>query len=208
MDRYDYLDHSFIDQGYQVLCGIDEVGRGPLAGPVVACACQASVGLDIPGIYDSKKLTEKKRFEIYRSLITHPDVRFGVGFVDAATIDQMNILQASLNAMHKAYQALCIDCDLALIDGNHCPQLSTSMKPLIKGDQRSLLIASASIIAKVTRDHYLDELDRKYPGYGFAKHKGYGTKQHLQALDELGPIQGVHRFSFAPVARSSALKTS
>lgn len=183
------------------LIGVDEAGRGPLAGPVVACACYIppdSAAL-FPEVNDSKKLTERKRNELFERL-TQSDVLYATGFATAAEIDRLNILQATFLAMYRASQKfLNIPGAVALIDGPYpAAGLPMRQQPVIDGDAKSLVIAAASIIAKVTRDRYMATLDTLYPGYGFAGHKGYGTAKHMQALRELGPCKE-HRRSFAPV---------
>ncbi len=183
------------------LIGIDEAGRGPLAGPVVACACYIppSRATLFQDVNDSKKLTEHKRDQLFERL-TQADVLYATGFATAAEIDRLNILQATFLAMRRAAQKfLNIPGAVALIDGPHpVAGLMLRQQPIIDGDAKSLVIAAASIIAKVTRDRYMGELDKLYPGYGFAGHKGYGTAKHMQALRELGPCKE-HRRSFAPV---------
>ena len=179
------------------LLGIDEAGRGPLAGPVVAAACfiPPSLATLFEDVNDSKKLTEKER-------LTNSGILYGIGFASAAEIDRLNILQATFLAMRRAaYKFLNMPGAVALIDGPH-PAAGLTLKqcPVVDGDAKSLSIAAASIIAKVTRDRYMNLLDSLYPGYGFAGHKGYGTAKHLKALTELGPCQE-HRRSFGPVAR-------
>ena len=185
------------------LLGIDEAGRGPLAGPVVAAACfiPPSLATLFEDVNDSKKLTEKKREALFERL-TNSGILYGIGFASAAEIDRLNILQATFLAMRRAaYKFLNMPGAVALIDGPH-PAAGLTLKqcPIVDGDAKSLSIAAASIIAKVTRDRYMNHLDSLYPGYGFAGHKGYGTAKHLKALTELGPCQE-HRRSFGPVAR-------
>lgn len=186
------------------LVGIDEAGRGPLAGPVVACACfipPAVVG-HFSDVNDSKKLTENKRKELFQRLTSDSGVVYGVGFATADEIDQLNILQATFLAMRRASQKFLQmpDC-CALIDGPYEVQgLPMKQYPIIDGDAKSLAIAAASIIAKVTRDNYMEVLEKLYPGYGFAGHKGYGTAKHIAALHELGPCPE-HRRTFGPVRR-------
>ena len=190
-------------QNYEAsfLIGIDEAGRGPLAGPVVACACYIpdEVAPSFADVNDSKQLTARKRDQLFERL-THSEVLYGVGFATAAEIDKLNILQATFLAMRRASQKfLNIPKAVALVDGPHpVAGLSLRQQPIIDGDAKSLVIAAASIIAKVTRDRYMEQLDKLYPGYNFAGHKGYGTAKHMQALRELGPCKE-HRFSFAPV---------
>lgn len=185
------------------LLGIDEAGRGPLAGPVVACACYIppSRAMLFQDVNDSKKLTERKRDELFKRLIKS-DILYGVGFASAAEIDRLNILQATFLAMRRAAQKFVnIPGAVALIDGPYpAAGLTIKQNPVIDGDAKSLVIAAASIIAKVTRDRYMATLDKLYPGYEFAGHKGYGTAKHMQALRELGPCKE-HRRTFAPVRR-------
>ena len=193
-----------IKQESNFLIGIDEAGRGPLAGPVVACACfiPPSMIQQITDVNDSKKLTEAKREEIFKRLTGGNGVLYGVGFATAQEIDELNILQATFLSMRRAAQKfLKMPDSCALIDGPY-PVRGLEMKqaPIIDGDAKSLAIAAASIIAKVTRDHYMRTLDSLYPGYDFAGHKGYGTAKHLQALRQLGPCPQ-HRRTFGPVRK-------
>lgn len=193
-----------ISQESNFLVGIDEAGRGPLAGPVVACACliPPSIVQDFSDVDDSKKLSEKKREELFTRLTSGHGVIYGVGFATAAEIDKLNILQATFLAMRRASQKFVHmpDC-CALIDGPYAVKdLSLKQVPVIDGDAKSLAVAAASIIAKVTRDHYMEVLDKLYPGYGFAGHKGYGTAKHLAALREIGPCPE-HRRTFGPVRK-------
>ena len=185
------------------IVGIDEAGRGPLAGPVVACACFIPPALtsEFTDVNDSKKLTEKRREEIYNRLLKS-EVAYGIGFASAQEIDKLNILQATFLAMRRAAQKFVnLPHAVALIDGPYpAARLTLRQVPIIDGDAKSLAIAAASIIAKVTRDHYMNMLDKLYPGYGFAGHKGYGTAKHLQALRELGPCRE-HRRTFGPVRK-------
>ncbi len=190
--------------GASFLVGIDEAGRGPLAGPVVACACfiPPSIIQDFNDVDDSKKLTEAKREALFARLTAGRGVIYGVGFATADEIDKLNILQATFLAMRRASQKFLQipDC-CALIDGPYTVKdLTMKQYPIIDGDAKSLAIASASIIAKVTRDHYMGVLDKLYPGYGFAGHKGYGTAKHLAALRKLGPCPE-HRRTFGPVRK-------
>lgn len=185
------------------IVGIDEAGRGPLAGPVVACACfiPPELASEFTDVNDSKKLTEKRREEIYNRLLKS-EVAYGIGFASAQEIDKLNILQATFLAMRRAAQKFVnLPHAVALIDGPYpAAGLPLRQVPIIDGDAKSLAIAAASIIAKVTRDHYMNMLDKLYPGYGFAGHKGYGTAKHLQALRELGPCRE-HRRTFGPVRK-------
>ncbi len=193
-----------IKQESNFLIGIDEAGRGPLAGPVVACACfiPPSIVEHFNDVNDSKKLTEAKREELFVRLTTHSGVIYGVGFATAQEIDQLNILQATFLAMRRAAQRfLRMPDSCALIDGPYPVKgLSLKQQPVIDGDAQSLVIASASVIAKVTRDRYMNVLEKLYPGYGFAGHKGYGTAKHLEALRTLGPCPQ-HRRTFGPVRK-------
>ena len=179
-----------------IIVGVDEAGRGPLAGPVVAAAVYLPEKFDTSGIKDSKKISAKKREELYSKILSECQV--GVGIVSAEEIDQLNILQATMLAMRMATEELKVQIDKVIVDGNRCPEIR-NCESIIKGDDKFVQISAASIIAKVTRDRMMIELSRKYPVYGFEKHKGYGTKDHIEALDIYGPIKGVHRFSFAPV---------
>jgi len=189
------FEHETIEKGYTLICGVDEAGRGPLAGPVCAAAVILPTDLDIPGLNDSKKLTEKKREELY-DIITAQAIAYGIAMVSEEEIDEINILQATFLAMRRAVEALSVKPDFVLIDGNREPDLGDlPLKTIVKGDSRSANIAAASILAKVTRDRYMTELDAVYPQYGFAIHKGYGTKKHYAALEEFGPCPP-HRKTF------------
>lgn len=190
---YEY-EKEALSQGYKVVCGIDEAGRGPLCGPVCAAAVILPLDCEIEGINDSKKLSEKKREALY-DIITQKALAYGVAMVDAATIDEINILQATFLAMRTAVEKLKISPDIALIDGNLKPGLEIEQRPIVKGDAKSISIAAASILAKVTRDRYMKELDKKYPQYKFAQHKGYGTKLHYQMIEQYG-ICDEHRRTF------------
>jgi len=186
-------------QGFRVLAGVDEVGRGPLAGPVVAAAVVLPAGgVPIP-VADSKCLTARQRERLAQALRQHPDVRIGIAEVDAARIDEINILRATVEAMAAALAALGLPVDLALVDGLPLPGFPGPARFIVKGDALSASIAAASIVAKVHRDALMVRLDATYPGYGFARHKGYGTRQHGEALSRLGPSP-IHRRSFAPLA--------
>lgn len=179
--------------------GVDEAGRGPLAGPVVAAAVIIISATGLEGLNDSKKLTVRKRKTLYQEIVSHHLV--GVGFSSESEIDEINILQASLLAMRRAVLDLCISPDGLLIDGTYSTSLSLPQKTVIEGDAKSASIAAASVIAKVIRDAYMEKMDNEYPLYGFAKHKGYGTKIHMDALQTQGPCR-IHRQSFEPVKRS------
>lgn len=185
-------------QGYELVAGIDEAGRGPLAGPVVAAACILPTRFSILGIDDSKKLTPEKRAQLFRKITSHPQVIYGVGIVSVEVIDEINILQATIQAMLNAVNCLKNQPHLLLVDGLQLPHASIPCQKIIGGDALSLCIAAASIIAKETRDRLMIELDRQWPQYGFAIHKGYGTPKHVEALTEFGPCP-LHRKSFAPV---------
>lgn len=182
-----------------IIAGVDEAGRGPLAGPVIAGAVILNPERPIQGLMDSKKLSEKRRDELYDQIIQH-SLAWAVGRASVEEIDEINILQASLLAMRRAVMALSIAPDSALIDGNFCPKLNCKAQAIIRGDQTEPTISAASIIAKVTRDREMILLDKKYPSYGFAKHKGYGTAAHLKAIKSLGACE-IHRRSFSPVAK-------
>lgn len=179
---------------YDLICGVDEAGRGPLAGPVCAAAVILPKGLVIPGLNDSKKLTDKRRRELF-PIIQQEAVSFGVAFASQEEIDEINILQATFLAMRRAIDQLDPKPDFALIDGNRETDFGVPCKTVIKGDSLSANIAAASVLAKVTRDNWMIEAAEKYPGYGFEIHKGYGTKAHYAALEKLGPC-AIHRRTF------------
>jgi ribonuclease HII len=183
----------------RLLAGVDEVGRGPLAGPVVAAAVILDPGFAIAGLADSKCLSEKRREQLAGEIRAHA-LAWALGRAEVEEIDRINILQASLLAMQRAVQALDPQPDYALIDGNRCPQLGCPAEAVIKGDARIAAISAASIIAKVARDQEMREMDACYPGYGLAGHKGYPSKAHLEALQRLG-VTPIHRRSFGPVRR-------
>lgn len=188
------IEHQCFESGCQIVCGVDEAGRGPLAGPVCAAAVILPPDLEIPGLNDSKKLTDKKRRELF-DVITTEAVAYGIALVGEKEIDEINILQATFRAMEQAVNRMDVHPDLVLIDGNRAPALPMPVKTVIKGDSLSASIAAASILAKVTRDCLMEQLDEKYPEYGFATHKGYGTKRHYEALREFGPCE-IHRKTF------------
>lgn len=179
---------------YDLICGVDEAGRGPLAGPVCAAAVILPKGLVIPGLNDSKKLTDKRRRELF-PIIQQEAVSFGIAFAGQEEIDEINILQATFLAMRRAIDQLDPKPDFALIDGNRETDFGVPCKTVIKGDSLSANIAAASVLAKVTRDNWMIEAAEKYPGYGFEIHKGYGTKAHYEALEKLGPC-AIHRRTF------------
>jgi len=183
----------------ELICGVDEVGRGPLAGPVMAAAVILDPQRPISGLADSKKLSEKRREQLYAEICEHA-LYWSLGRAEVEEIDQINILQASLLAMQRAVHGLELVPQHALVDGNRLPKLMCSAEAIVKGDTKVACISAASIIAKVTRDREMVLLDAKYPGYGLARHKGYPTRQHLQALQDLG-ITPLHRRSFGPVRR-------
>ncbi len=187
-------------QKIRLLAGVDEVGRGPLAGDVVTAAVILDPERPIAGLADSKKLSEKRRNSLYRE-IKEKALHWTLGRASVAEIDDINILQATMLAMVRAVEALPLIPELVLVDGNRLPQWNYQAQAVVGGDGRIAAISAASIIAKVTRDAELAHLDELYPGYGFAAHKGYGTAQHLAALQDLGPCP-VHRQSFRPVRES------
>jgi ribonuclease HII len=185
-------------RGFSIVCGIDEAGRGPWAGPVVAAAVILDPARVPPGLDDSKKLTEARREALYPLIMAGAQV--GIGIADVARIDRDNILAATLWAMGEALRGLSAMPQLALVDGNRPPALPCAVETIVAGDGRSLSIAAASIVAKVTRDRLMLAMDAAFPGYGFARHKGYGTAAHQAALERLGPCPQ-HRRSFAPVRK-------
>ena len=192
-DLWAYERAAFAD-GYKLVCGVDEAGRGPLAGPVCAAAVILPPDCAIEGLNDSKKLTDKRRRALY-DVIVEQAVAYGIAFASHQEIDEVNILQATFLAMRRAASQLAVQPELVLVDGNRDPQLGLPSQTIVKGDSLSASIAAASILAKVTRDRWMEELDAKYPQYGFAIHKGYGTKRHYAALTEFGPCEE-HRQTF------------
>lgn len=188
------IENNHFAQGIEIICGVDEAGRGPLAGPVCAAAVILPKGLEIPGLNDSKKLTDKKRRELM-PLIKEQAIAYGIGFASHEEIDQINILQATFLAMQRALDQLNIRPELALIDGNRQKDFGIKVETVVKGDSRSANIAAASVLAKVIRDDLMEAMAEEYPGYGFEIHKGYGTKAHYEALRNLGPSP-IHRVSF------------
>lgn len=198
MESKTHFEERAYQKGHRLIAGVDEAGRGPLAGPVVAAACILPNGLILEGVDDSKKLTPEKREELFHIITSHADIMFGIGIVESDQIDEMNILQASLHAMDLAVQNLPEKPDYLLIDGNHLPPTRIAAQTVIKGDSHSQSIGAASIIAKYTRDSLMIELHAEYPMYGFDQHKGYGTKMHVEAIKLHGPCP-VHRRSFEPV---------
>lgn len=188
------IEQEWIQKGYQYVCGVDEAGRGPLCGPVVAAACILPTGLVIEGLNDSKKLTEKKREKLY-DVIREKALAYAIAEGSVEEINATNILEADLLAMRRAIAALPIPADAALIDGNINRDFPIPTQAVVKGDALSMSIAAASILAKVYRDRLCAELDAKYPQYGIAKHKGYGTKDHMAALRQYGPAP-IYRTKF------------
>ena len=194
----DYIyEQNALNSGYKVICGIDEAGRGPLAGPVHAAAVILPLGLEIEGLNDSKKLSEKKREQLF-DIICEKAIDYSIGMATEKEIDEINILNATFLAMHRAVEGLKIKPDYALIDGNQYPKIPFIMEEtVVKGDAKSMSIAAASILAKVSRDRFMLEKTKEFPQYQFEKHKGYGTKLHYEMLAEFGP---------SPLQRMSFLK--
>ena len=179
---------------YPVVCGVDEAGRGPLAGPVYAAAVILPPDLFIPQLNDSKKLSEKKREELF-DIITEKAIAYSIASVDEKRIDEINILNATFEAMNSAVNSLSVTPDYVLIDGNRIQNMTIPHETVVKGDAKSASIAAASILAKVARDRYITEISEKYPQYGFEKHKGYGTAAHNEAILKYGPCE-IHRRTF------------
>ncbi len=188
------LEKDYLEKGYKYVCGVDEAGRGPLCGPVFAAACILPLDLDIEGLNDSKKLTEKKREKLF-DVIKEKALAYCIASASVEEIDATNILEADLLAMRRAIDGLGIKADFALIDGNINRDFQIDSAAIVKGDATSMSIAAASILAKVARDRICIDLDREYPQYGIAKHKGYGTKAHMDALRQYGPSP-IHRKKF------------
>lgn len=188
------IENSYFEKGITMICGVDEAGRGPLAGPVCAAAVILPRNLEIPGLTDSKKLSDKRRRELF-PIIKEQAVAYGIGFASHEEIDEINILQATFLAMERAMTQLQVKPELALIDGNREKDFGIPVKTVVKGDALSASIAAASVLAKVSRDDVMLEMAQQYPGYGFEIHKGYGTKAHYEALRKLGACP-IHRMSF------------
>lgn len=204
MPHFDFENYA-LSLGHNHICGIDEAGRGPLAGPVVAAACSfppsffsdtSKMPPSLLALNDSKRLSAKKREELFKILLMHRDIETHIEVISVQAIDEINILQATLLGMQKACLGIK-GCDYALIDGNQTPNLPIPCKTIVKGDSQSFSIAAASILAKVHRDHLMLELDKAYPKYGFCKHKGYGTRAHIEAIKQHSPCPE-HRRSFEP----------
>lgn len=188
------IEEELRQQGFQMICGVDEAGRGPLAGPVCAAAVILPFDVQIPGLDDSKKLSDKRRRELF-PVIKEKALAYGIAFSMHNEIDEINILQATLLAMRRAVEQLSVKPDFVLIDGNRETELGAPVKTVVHGDSLSASIAAASILAKVTRDDHMLEMAQQYPAYGFEIHKGYGTKAHCQAILENGPSP-IHRATF------------
>lgn len=188
------IEQSHFDKGVKLICGVDEAGRGPLAGPVCAAAVILPPNAEIPGLNDSKKLSDKKRRELY-PIIKERAIAYGIAFADHTEIDEINILQATYLAMERAINQLSVKPELALIDGNRAKDFGIPVETVVHGDSLSASIAAASVLAKVTRDDVMFQMAEAYPGYDFEIHKGYGTKAHYAALTAKGPSP-IHRMTF------------
>ena len=188
------IENGYYEQGIRLICGVDEAGRGPLAGPVCAAAVILPANLEIPGLNDSKKLSDKRRRELF-PVICREAIAWSVAFAVHNEIDEINILQATYLAMERAIKGLSVEPELALIDGNRAKDFGVPVQTVIHGDSLSASIAAASILAKVSRDDLMLEMEKEYPGYGFEIHKGYGTKAHYEAIQAKGPSP-IHRMTF------------
>ena len=194
MPDYEF-EKAAVNSGFSCICGVDEAGRGPLAGPVCAAAVILPEGAVIEGLDDSKKLTEKKREKLY-DIIKETAVAYSVAYGTLEEIETVNILEATYLAMNRAIEGLTVKPDFALIDGNRVPRgIKIPCETVVKGDSKSMSVAAASVLAKVTRDRLMLEYDKKYPEYNFKKHKGYGTKEHTELIKQYGPCE-IHRLSF------------
>ena len=198
IDLYKYED-ELLDKGYRNICGIDEAGRGSLAGPVCIASCILPPFLRIDGINDSKQLTEKKREELYK-IIVKQAISYAVVFIHEKDIDNLNIYQATKKGMLESLEKIQVKPDFVLVDAMPLGNIEYPHEAIIHGDALSASIAAASILAKVSRDHYMEKMDIKYPNYGFKKHKGYGTKSHIEAIEKYGPCK-IHRKTFAPISK-------
>ena len=188
------IEKSLFNEGFKRICGVDEAGRGPLAGPVFAAAVILPIGADIPQLNDSKKLSEKQRLEVYDKILTIAET-YAVAYADHREIDELNILNATFLAMNRAIKLLEITPDISIIDGNRNSGIDVLNRCIVGGDGKSASIAAASILAKVSRDNFMLQMADQYPSYAFEKHKGYGTKLHYERLRELGPCE-IHRVTF------------
>lgn len=195
---YEYEEQLY-DDGYELICGVDEAGRGPLAGPLVVAACILPPFLRIEGINDSKQLSAKKRMELYKIIIKEA-ISYQIVFIHEQEIDELNIYQATKKGMLEAIGTLNHTPDYVLIDAMPLGELKMPHQSIVHGDAKCASIAAASILAKVTRDEYMEKMDIKYPNYGFRRHKGYGTKAHFEALEKYGPCP-IHRKTYAPVSK-------
>ena len=194
MPDYEF-EKAAVNSGFSCICGVDEAGRGTLAGPVCAAAVILPEGAVIEGLDDSKKLTEKKREKLY-DIIKETAVAYSVAYGTLEEIESVNILEATYLAMNRAIEGLSVKPDFALIDGNRVPRgIKIPCETIVKGDSKSMSVAAASVLAKVTRDRLMLEYDKKYPEYNFKKHKGYGTKEHTELIKQYGPCE-IHRLSF------------
>ena len=194
MPDYEF-EKAAVNSGFSCICGVDEAGRGPLAGPVCAAAVILPEGAVIEGLDDSKKLTEKKREKLY-DIIKETAVAYSVAYGTLEEIETVNILEATYLAMNRAIEGLSVKPDFALIDGNRVPRgIKIPCETIVKGDSKSMSVAAASVLAKVTRDRLMLEYDKKYPEYNFKQHKGYGTKEHTELIKQYGPCE-IHRLSF------------
>ena len=193
IDMWEFENKHYAE-GYKLVCGVDEAGRGPLAGPVCAAAVILPANIEIPGLNDSKKLSDKKRRELF-PVICEKAIAYGIAFADHKEIDEINILQATYLAMERAIANLPVKPEFALIDGNRAKDFGIPLETVVGGDGRSASIAAASVLAKVTRDDLMLKMAEEHPGYGFEIHKGYGTKAHYAALQALGPCP-IHRMTF------------
>jgi len=193
-ENYFEIEEKLLNEGYRFICGVDEAGRGPLAGPVFAAAVVMDRKRIIEGVRDSKKLTPKKREKLFEEIIKE-SITYSVAMVDSKIIDEININNATFLVMKNAIENLKIEPDIVLVDGYEIPNLNFNQRAIIKGDRKSYSIACASILAKVSRDRYIVEISSKYPLYKFEKHKGYGTKEHIEILQKYGPCE-IHRISF------------
>lgn len=188
------FENEYRSKGYNLVCGVDEAGRGPLAGPVYAAAVILPDGLENLGINDSKKISEKKREQIFDTIIEN-SIAYGIGSASEKEIDEINILNATFLAMKRAVEAMNVKPDILLVDGNRKPNTGIEEVTIVKGDSKSISIAAASILAKVSRDRYMRELAEKYPEYEFERHKGYGTKLHYEKIEQYGILPD-HRKTF------------
>ena len=198
-DTYYQYEIKYWNQKHEYIVGIDEAGRGSWAGPIAVAGCILPVGYRNDLIKDSKQLSIKQREELFEQLTNNPNIKYSIQFVPAEVVDKLNPKQATIEAMYQIIEEIIPSPTIALIDAEKLPKAKIKTVSIIKGDSKSISIAAASILAKVSRDRYMTQMEKKYPEFSFSKHKGYGTMKHFNELNKVGPIVGFHRFSYQPI---------